>query len=49
MRFVARFSIEATEAPVHDVAEVEREISLLAREPSGGLVVLPDPFIISHR
>jgi putative ABC transport system substrate-binding protein len=36
-------------APVHDDAEVEGVVSLLGREPEGGLVGAPDRFIQDHR
>lgn len=35
-------SIKAVSMPVHDAAEIERGIVAFAREPNGGLVVLPD-------
>jgi putative ABC transport system substrate-binding protein len=36
-------------APVHSDAEIETAIIALGREPSGGLVVMPSPFITAHR
>jgi putative ABC transport system substrate-binding protein len=36
-------------APVHNDVEIETAIIALGREPGGGLVVLPDPFINVHR
>jgi putative ABC transport system substrate-binding protein len=36
-------------APVHDDAEIETAVSALGREPGGGLVVMPDVFMIAHR
>jgi putative ABC transport system substrate-binding protein len=36
-------------APVHDDADIETAIIALAREPRGGLVVLPDAFMTDHR
>src|SRR5215470_10489702 len=36
-------------APVHGDAEIETAIIALGREPGGGLVVLPDVFVIVHR
>jgi putative tryptophan/tyrosine transport system substrate-binding protein len=36
-------------APVHDDVEIETAIIALGREPGGGLVVTPDPFMTSHR
>jgi putative tryptophan/tyrosine transport system substrate-binding protein len=36
-------------APVHSDAEIEAAIIALGREPGGGLVVMPDVFMIVHR
>jgi putative ABC transport system substrate-binding protein len=36
-------------APVHDDVEIETAITALGREPGGGLVVLPDTFMVRHR
>jgi putative ABC transport system substrate-binding protein len=36
-------------APVHSDVEIETAIIALGREPGGGLFVLPDGFIITHR
>jgi putative ABC transport system substrate-binding protein len=36
-------------APVHSDAEIETVIASLAREPGGGLVVMPDIFVLAHR
>ena len=36
-------------APVHSDVEIETAIIALAREPRGGLVVVPDPFMAAHR
>jgi putative ABC transport system substrate-binding protein len=36
-------------APVHSDAEIETAIIALGREPGGGLVVMPDPFMGAHR
>jgi putative tryptophan/tyrosine transport system substrate-binding protein len=35
--------------PVHSDAEIETAIIALAREPGGGLVVMPDAFTVMHR
>jgi putative ABC transport system substrate-binding protein len=35
-------------APVHNDSEVEMVISSLGREPGGGLVIMPDAFMIGH-
>jgi putative ABC transport system substrate-binding protein len=36
-------------APVHSDVEIENAITALGREPGGGLVVIPDAFLIEHR
>jgi putative tryptophan/tyrosine transport system substrate-binding protein len=36
-------------APAHSDAEIETAITTLAREPGGGLVVMPDAFTTVHR
>src|SRR5262249_11114551 len=36
-------------APVHSDAEIEAAIMALGREPGGGLIVMPDGFMIAHR
>src|SRR5262249_19874513 len=36
-------------APVHSDAEIETAIIALGREPGGGLVVMPDAFMTTHR
>jgi putative ABC transport system substrate-binding protein len=36
-------------APVHDDGEIETTITALGREPGGGLVVMPDVFMFTHR
>jgi putative tryptophan/tyrosine transport system substrate-binding protein len=36
-------------APVHNDGEIEKAIIALAREPRGGLVVMPNIFMIVHR
>jgi putative ABC transport system substrate-binding protein len=36
-------------APVHSDVEIETAITTLAREPGGGLVVMPDVFTTLHR
>ena len=38
-----------TPAPVHDDAGIDRAIADFARQPGGGLVVMPEAFAISHR
>src|SRR5262249_5816 len=41
--------VELIIAPVHGEAEIEMAIKTLGREPGGGLVVMPDGFMIAHR
>jgi putative ABC transport system substrate-binding protein len=36
-------------APAHNDLEIETAIISLGREPGGGLVVMPDPFMAAHR
>jgi putative ABC transport system substrate-binding protein len=36
-------------APVHSDLEIETAIVALGREPGGGLVVMPGPFMVAHR
>jgi putative ABC transport system substrate-binding protein len=43
------FAVKPTVVEVHDDAEIERAISTLAREPDGGLIVMPDSFNMVHR
>src|SRR6266404_5129548 len=40
---------KAMPAGVHNAAEVERAIEGFAREPNGGLIVLPSPIASTHR
>jgi putative tryptophan/tyrosine transport system substrate-binding protein len=42
-------AVEAIATPVHDIAELERAVAVVAREPGGGLVVMPDSFTATHR
>jgi len=41
--------VEPIIAPVHSDAEIETAIIALGREPGGGLVVMPDIFMIAYR
>src|SRR5262245_20419961 len=36
-------------SPVRDRSGIERALAVVAREPGGGLLVPPDPFVISQR
>jgi putative ABC transport system substrate-binding protein len=41
--------VEPIAAPVHSDAEIETAITALGREPGGGLVAMPDIFMLAHR
>jgi putative ABC transport system substrate-binding protein len=41
--------VEPIIAPVRSDVEIERTISALGREPGGGLIAMPDAFMITHR
>jgi putative tryptophan/tyrosine transport system substrate-binding protein len=41
--------VTVTFAPVHDDSGIEEAIAILAREPGGGLISLPDSFNVTHR
>src|SRR5262249_51973573 len=41
--------VEPIISPVHSDVEIETAITALGREPRGGLVVMPDAFMVSHR
>jgi putative tryptophan/tyrosine transport system substrate-binding protein len=43
------FRVEAIAAHVHDRSELEPVIAAQAREPNGGLIGMPDSFLIAHR
>ena len=40
--------VAAVRVQMNDMAEVENAINSFAREPAGGLLVLPDPFLTAH-
>ena len=40
----ASFAVEAIAAPVRDTSELESVVAAQAREPNGGLIVMPDTF-----
>ena len=42
-------SIKVIATPVHGAGEIERAIATLAREPGGGLLVVPDATTFTHR
>jgi putative ABC transport system substrate-binding protein len=43
------FTVEALAAPVHDRSEFESVFAAQARQPNGGLIVMPDSFPNVHR
>jgi putative ABC transport system substrate-binding protein len=45
----ASFAVEAIAAPVRDTSALESAIAAQAREPNGGLIVMPDSFVVAHR
>ena len=45
----ASFAVEAIAAPVRDRSELESVFAARAREPNGGLIVMPDSFSNAHR
>jgi putative ABC transport system substrate-binding protein len=45
----ASVGAEAIVAPVNDIAALESLVATEAREPSSGLVVIPDAFTVRHR
>ena len=45
----ASFAVEAIAAPVRDTSELESAVAAQAREPNGGLIVMPDAFTTAHR
>jgi putative ABC transport system substrate-binding protein len=45
----ASFAVQAIVASVHDASELESVVVAQAREPNGGLIVMPDTFMNEHR
>jgi ABC-type uncharacterized transport system substrate-binding protein len=45
----ASVAVEALAAPVHDRSEFESVFAAQAREPNGGLIVMPDSFVNVYR
>jgi putative ABC transport system substrate-binding protein len=45
----ASFGVEAIVASVRDTSEVESVVAAQARQPNGGLAVMPDAFTVTHR
>jgi putative tryptophan/tyrosine transport system substrate-binding protein len=44
----ASFGMQATVTPARDMAELETVIAAQAHEPNGGLVALPEGFMVTH-
>jgi len=42
------FGVTVTLAPVHDDVAIEEAIAAQAREPGGGLIIVPDSFNVTH-
>ena len=42
-------AVKPIAAPVHNDGEIEKVINSLGREPGGGLVVMPDGYMVVHR
>ena len=42
-------AVDVIKAPVHGPAEIEAVMTILGREPGGGLIVPPDGFLFDHR
>jgi putative ABC transport system substrate-binding protein len=45
---VPSLAVEFKRAPVRDVTGIENAVADLAREPNGGVVVMPDAFTLTH-
>jgi len=45
----AFFAVQGIAAPVHDTSELETVVAAHAREPNGGLIVMPSAFMTIHR
>jgi putative tryptophan/tyrosine transport system substrate-binding protein len=43
------FAVEAIAAPIRDTSELESVVATLARGSNGGLIVMPDSFLIAQR
>ena len=48
-RAAASLAVEAIAAPVRNASELESTIAAQARTPNGGLVVMTDAFLVTHR
>jgi putative tryptophan/tyrosine transport system substrate-binding protein len=45
----ASFGVEAITAPARDTSELDSVVAAQAREPNGGLIIMPDVFLIRYR
>jgi putative tryptophan/tyrosine transport system substrate-binding protein len=45
----AAFAVETISIPVRNESELDSVTATQAREPNGGLIVMPDSFLIAHR
>ena len=45
----ASFAIKASTAPIHATDGIEGVIATLARDPGGGLIIMPDTFNVTNR
>jgi putative tryptophan/tyrosine transport system substrate-binding protein len=45
----SNFAVEMVMTPVHGPAEIEAAMTMLGREPGGGLIVPPDGFLVANR
>jgi ABC-type uncharacterized transport system substrate-binding protein len=43
------FGVEAISAPVRDLSELDSVVAALARQPNGGMIVMPETFLNIHR
>ena len=46
---VPSLAVTFTRSPVDDATEIERAVEAFARDPNGGLLVMPDAFTLTHR
>jgi ABC-type uncharacterized transport system substrate-binding protein len=45
----AAFAIEPKKMPIHNASDIEMGIANFAREPNGGLIIMPDASTLQHR
>jgi putative ABC transport system substrate-binding protein len=43
------FAVETVAMPIRSDAEIEAALAMFARQPSGGLIAIPDSFTVQHR